>query len=63
MPPEELGVGVEGGSGLQKESVSAMLLGSSGWQADESNTWRSYLSKLYDVLCVGMVRFTSEKNS
>ena len=61
MPTEEVGVGVEGGSGLQKESVSAVLLGSSGWQADESNKWSSYLSKLYDVFCVGMVRFTSEK--
>lgn len=60
MPTEGVGVEVEGGSGLQKESVSSVLLGNSGWQADESNKWSSYLSKLYDVLCVGTVRFTYE---
>ena len=60
MPTEGVGVEVEGGSGLQKESVSSVLLGNSGWQADESNKWSSYLSKLFDVLCVGMVRFTYE---
>ena len=52
---------MEGGRGLQKGRVSAVLSGSSGWQADESNKWSSYLSKLYDVFCVGTVRFTSEK--